>query len=167
MADAPAASAVAQRRDVWLLRHCESEFNSGKDKLGHDVPLTERGFAQAALIEGVFDVVALSPLRRAQQTLYSSKIKAHQIIVLPELREIKKDPCDYLLDEVDPHVDESEESVARRVQAVLTWAHSQTAPRVLLVGHADFFFALTRAKGPDGDDYGRWLENGECISVVL
>ncbi len=59
---------------VTLLRHAESEFNTGQNTDELDVGITERGKKQAAGITGHYDLVVCSTLRRTKQTLDHSQV---------------------------------------------------------------------------------------------
>ncbi len=59
---------------ITLVRHGESESNVSGDLSIYDPGLTERGTQQASNIQGCFDLVVVSPLKRARQTLQYSKV---------------------------------------------------------------------------------------------
>ena len=70
---------------VDILRHGESEGNVGINK--PDPALTERGRSQAGQVTGEWDLVVLSPLRRAQETLTYSGIKYRWMVTCELCRE--------------------------------------------------------------------------------
>ncbi len=59
---------------ITLVRHGESESNVSGDLSIYDPGLTERGKQQASSIQGCFDLVVVSPLKTAKQTLQYSKV---------------------------------------------------------------------------------------------
>jgi len=71
---------------LYFLRHAESTANSGeKDEL--DVGLSENGFQQAKLLEGNYDLIICSPLRRAQHTLKESQMQYKYLLTSHLCRE--------------------------------------------------------------------------------
>ena len=58
--------------ELYFTRHAESQGNVGSNTI--DSPLTPAGIEQAKLLSGHFDLVVVSPLRRAQETLHYSRI---------------------------------------------------------------------------------------------
>lgn len=175
---------------VHLLRHCESLFNTGDDTASTDVPLSAKGEHQASKLTGEFDLVIVSPLRRAEQTLELSKIRWHQLCSQCYLvREHVVDLCDVLSHE-RPSIStsstsasssqyfnadgtlrkESDAELAARVVAFKRFlsfvlAACPSVRSVLIVSHADFLWRLTarKIKGDDDEDelFGQWLDNGE------
>ncbi|TDV03524.1 histidine phosphatase family protein [Paraburkholderia caballeronis] len=71
---AASAAEVTIPREIWLIRHGETEWSRSGQHTGRtDVPLTERGRAQALALAPVlaaqhFDAVLSSPLTRALDT---------------------------------------------------------------------------------------------------
>ena len=71
---AASAAEVTIPREIWLIRHGETEWSRSGQHTGRtDVPLTERGRAQARALAPVlaaqhFDAVLSSPLTRALDT---------------------------------------------------------------------------------------------------
>lgn len=155
-------NATGRSSTVDLLRHCESVYNAtGDDVL--DAPLSERGVQQAGTLEAEYDYVLVSPLRRARETLLCSRIRYTHVFVLPLLREHRQNVCDFLEGE-DPAQLESEADVLTRraiLSALLLSPGSLYATgRLLLVGHADFFWHFT-SHVVDDERFGMWLSPGE------
>jgi broad specificity phosphatase PhoE len=131
---------------VCFLRHAESIFNAKKQS-EKDCDLTEKGKEQAAEIQGEYDVVICSILKRTRQTLALSKIKAGQIIYTDLCREKRSDICDFL-----PHEDEKEletmGELFQRIQRFTYFLKSQVSPyqSVLVVSHGDFIHAIGNGK---------------------
>jgi hypothetical protein len=72
--------------EIYFLRHAQSLAN-----IGHhhclDAPLSDEGIEQAKKVEGCFDLVLCSPLRRTKETLHYSKIKYGELIIADNARE--------------------------------------------------------------------------------
>jgi broad specificity phosphatase PhoE len=128
---------------IYLMRHAESEWNIDPSSTRKDPSITENGRIQASQVELQVDVLYCSPLRRAKETLECSKIKAEKIIEWIDLREVGKDPCDFL--EFEQVIVESVENIKRRVEIVLEKMKelSKEDKVVLFLGHSDLFYHLT------------------------
>lgn len=156
---------------VYLLRHTESEFNVDPTSSVRDCGLTMTGrIAAGTLIQwpASVDVIVCSPLRRCRETLAEAPIPvlsgSSWLWFWEELREVRRDPCDYL--EGEEMVPESEEAVLERVRVVREWLALQPKQTsVLLVGHADFFWYLTSWIAAEGERFGVWLENGQLVQM--
>lgn len=60
-------------KEIWLVRHCESTSNAGHITISpSSIPLTEKGWKQAALLSNSFDIapdlIVTSPYLRTHQT---------------------------------------------------------------------------------------------------
>jgi broad specificity phosphatase PhoE len=139
--------------DIYILRHCQSEFNANHNSETRDCLLTVMGVKQALDLSHpvVFDVVYVSPLSRSKQTLELSGINYRDVVICHLLREIKIDWCDFFNDE-DIHL-ESDDDFRDRLVEFKSWFQKELCfryPRnVLLVGHADFFHHMTEKYIPD------------------
>lgn len=73
---------------VTLIRHAESTFNaSGSQE--RNCGITENGKKNAAMLEGEYDLVICSTLKRSRQTLDHSKIRYGNVIFSELCREIR------------------------------------------------------------------------------
>lgn len=72
---------------IVFIRHAESTFNQRGDK-SRNVPLTLNGIKQSEKLNGEYDLVICSTMRRARETLDSSKIKYGNLIFTTLCREI-------------------------------------------------------------------------------
>lgn len=143
---------------ITLLRHAQTEFNrSGVDE--RDCGITDEGVSQAQKLEGHYDLVLLSPMRRCRETLRHSRITYDDIRILEPLREHKKDLCDFL--EGEEVVMETEDDVRERVKEVNKILATLPGIRILVVSHGDLLWQLTAKVGDDGEHYGEWLHNAE------
>jgi broad specificity phosphatase PhoE len=127
---------------VHFLRHAESIFN--RDLISEkDCDLTEKGRQQASQVEGDYDIVICSTMKRACQTLENSKLTYGRLLFTDLCREKRADICDFL-----PHEDETkketEEELQERIRSFLYFLKSQVSPfqTVLVVSHGDFIHTL-------------------------
>lgn len=133
---------------VQFLRHAESIFN--RDLTSEkDCDLTDKGKEQASQLEGEYDIVICSTMKRTCDTLGSSRITYGRLIFTDLCREKRQDICDYL-----PHEDETkketDEELQKRITAFLYFLKSQVSPyqNVLVVSHGDFIHTLGKKSQP-------------------
>jgi len=149
---------------VYLLRHAESLYNSDH-KHDFDCGLTIQGIGQASAIKGLYDLVVVSPLRRALETLTHSDIRG-PVETWYEVREIVCSRCDLI--EGESFVVESEESILDRVEKFKQKLRQvlESHNKVLVVTHADFIWYLTSSVS-QGERYGTWANNGEIVRLDI
>lgn len=127
---------------VAFLRHAESIFNKYLTS-EKDCELTELGKEQATKVEGQYDVVVCSIMKRTCQTLDYSDLTYGRLIFTDLCREKKTTICDYL-----PHEDEkiidTDEQLEERIKTFTYFLKSQVSPyqTVLVVSHGDFIHAI-------------------------
>jgi broad specificity phosphatase PhoE len=146
---------------VTFLRHCRSIFNEllYSDK---DCDLSVRGVDQAKELEGEFDIVICSVMKRARRTLELSKIRAPVVEHTMLCREWCNDICDFLDHENEVSDRESKEELAQRVDTFCSWVKTKyqgSAFRILVVTHADFVHVVTKG--------AKYLENGEFFDYDI
>ncbi len=151
---------------VNLLRHCESVFNKyGRDDINCE--LTEFGKDQASKLEGSYDLIIVSPLKRCRQTLLYSKINGGKVMFCDLVREYKVDMCDFL--EGECVIFETEKDLLERVDKfkIMLKQLSADYKKILVVTHGDFIWYMTARRGVDSMDseekYGQGADNGEII----
>jgi len=71
---------------IFLIRHAQSLFNAFGIKK-RDIELSDFGIKQAKSLEGHADLVIISPLHRAKQTLENSKITYDNLMISNLCRE--------------------------------------------------------------------------------
>lgn len=127
---------------VHFLRHAESIFNANLTS-EKDCDLTEKGIQQASQLEGVYDIVFCSTMKRTCKTLDHSNIKYGTLVFTDLCREKRVDICDYLPHE-DETIQETDEELERRIKSFLYFFKSQVSPHqnVLVVSHRDFIHAI-------------------------
>ncbi len=133
---------------VTFLRHAQSIFNANltSDK---DCDLTEKGKEQAAELEGEYDIVICSIMKRTCQTLERSKIQYGRVIFTDLCREKKVDICDFLEYE-DETIKETEEELERRIERFTYFLKSQVSKyqSLLIVSHGDFIHQFGKKSKP-------------------
>jgi broad specificity phosphatase PhoE len=133
---------------ITLIRHAESTFNTHGDK-SPDCPLSSRGRRQASRIQGMYDVVVCSPLKRARQTLEASKIQYGEVIFSDLCRELMdRNPINWY-----PHEKRSLESKRQIRERVSTFRDliktlSKRYSRIAVISHSGFLKELV------GKDFG-------------
>lgn len=142
---------------VTFLRHAESIFNVFLHS-EMDCDLSKKGIDQARALEGDYDVIILSCLRRTHQTLLYSRLTAKRILMTHLCREQQKDICDYMCGEDDSHR-ETEEELALRIDSFKDYLRREVKPgeRVLVISHGDFIDCATgRQKYPANAEFIDW-----------
>lgn len=145
---------------VDFLRHAESIFNANFTS-EKDCDLTQKGYEQASKVEGEYDIVICSIMRRTQLTLQNSKLKYGRVIYTDLCREKRSDICDFL-----PHEDEidteSWDELEYRIKSFTYFLKSQVSPyqSVLVVSHGDFIHAI-------GKRQNTYPKNAEIQTVEL
>jgi len=72
--------------NLFYIRHAESTANTGEDDCC-DAMLTKNGINQCKNLNGEFDIIFVSPLRRTLMTLENSQLKGKEVYVEPLIRE--------------------------------------------------------------------------------
>lgn len=152
--------------NVKFLRHCESEFNADR-KRGNIIncALTAKGIEQSKQHDENYSLVILSPLQRAQQTFYFSKIQTKKVVIWYEVREVIQEICDLIEGEI--FQEENEKEILERIEKFKRKLSelAQHYQKILVVTHADFIWWLTSKIGEDGERYGKWIDNGDIIDL--
>lgn len=133
---------------VAFLRHAESIFNKYlvSEK---DCELTELGKEQASKVEGQYDIVFCSIMKRACQTLDHSELTYGRLIFTDLCREKKTTICDYLPHE-DENIIDTDEQLEKQIKSFTYFLKSQVSPHqtVLVVSHGDFIYAIGKKSQP-------------------
>jgi len=156
------------RLEITFVRHAQSLYNAGLADV-KNCPLSPKGCQEASLLGGEFDLLVLSPLKRAIQTYAFSQIKAGEIVVSPLARENKTRTLNLLDGECDPPAGgwETGAEVQIRSLSLLNWLKERAGSsggsvfKVGVVSHHDFL----------RDTFGRcfgvqkFFRNCEAVSV--
>jgi len=155
--------------EVYFLRHGESRFNSGIAPNEFDCGLTDQGKEHAKQLFGNVDLVIVSPLKRAQETLAHSTIKAKHVWVSQLCRERRSvSNCDYFADEVvvsgsdevSGGPPETDLQFGRRVLEFrnLLDILRRVFPKILVVAHGIFIMSVTGRTQPiQNCEFFQWL----------
>jgi broad specificity phosphatase PhoE len=149
--------------EIWLIRHGETEWSlSGQHTGRTDIPLTQHGREQAALLRPVlaaqaFDQVLCSPMTRARQTCEQTGLGG-QAVEEPGLREwdygiyegrttkeIRESDPDWSIWSSPIPQGESIDEIQARANALIQrlLGSSGTHGRIALFSHAHFLRVLT------------------------
>jgi phosphohistidine phosphatase SixA len=129
--------------ELYFVRHAQSMENIGKGRA--DSPLSELGIEQAKKINGKFDLVICSPLRRTIETLHHSKLEYFKLIIDDNFRErIEYETSGMLLEKFKPESDVIFNARCSKFTQTLEEHCEQvskfkTGGSVLLIGHAYYF----------------------------
>jgi phosphohistidine phosphatase SixA len=150
------------KKKITFIRHGESIFNKYKNDI-KDCGLTDHGIDQSKKIDGDFDYIICSPLKRCLQTLENSNIKNKNIFEINHLfREYKTDKCDFLEFENENY--ENEEEILNRIEESKKYLSLLDHLNICIISHSDFIFYFTSIK-KNNELFGKWLSN--CESIIL
>lgn len=144
------------RPTVHVARHAQSVYNRYRLK-SFDSPLTTEGQRQAAaLLSGHYDLVIVSTLRRARQTLDYSHVTYDRRILSHLCREQRNSIADFMMYE-DTRYLESLDSVRTRTRKFEDFVSNLTEqyPRILIISHGVFVWEWV----------GRALKNCELLDI--
>lgn len=142
---------------IHVLRHCDRQANN---VLNAD--LTQKGVEQAKQIEGYFDLVFVSTLKRTVKTFKMSKIKYDRVLFSDLFREKRgESECDYLDNELlKPETREGyEKRFNDAKQLILAELKKNPEIKILVVSHIYFIQKLSKGK--------LWLNPGQMEIIDL
>jgi len=148
-----------KKGEVYFLRHAESRYNAGfPDEFNCD--LSDNGKKQASNLIGNIDLVIVSPLKRAIETLKNSKINYKKLLTCSLCRENRNTPkCDYL--EGEEMFIESREQLLQRIEEFkhLLDLLSENYNRILIVSHGIFICNLVGRSELHNCEFLQWERN--------
>jgi broad specificity phosphatase PhoE len=121
-------------KTITIIRHAQSKFNAGECKTEAELrnsKLTTLGKIQASQLNQSFDLVILSPLKRAIETYANSNIKNSVLNFL----------------ENEDVVPESENEVKLRAQKAVDYLRSLPQNNIGIVSHGCFIWYLLEKAG--------------------
>ena len=139
---------------ISYIRHAESTFNENPNDNTPDCGLTQKGIEQAKNLCGQYDCIFISPLKRAKDTLKLSRIECDNVIETGLLREVRRDPCDFLEHEIQ--IVETIDEVIERAKKANEFIHkNKLSNNIAVLAHWEIIWYMT--------DYEIDLENAETI----
>lgn len=129
---------------VTYLRHAPSMFNIYGD-LSNDVDIVPESYVECSKIDGKYDLIICSNLKRAKTTLEKSNIKCTNILYTDLCRERRAgNTSDYLIGESTPIDDESEENYINRKETfkLLLNQFKSIFSNILVVSHYHFIYDI-------------------------
>lgn len=151
-------------KTITLIRHGESAFKSDEldSSLSRNCALTDIGKIQASQLSHNFDVLIVSPLKRALQTYTHSTIKTRRITVNELCREHRNgDPVNHLENEV--YIGESIEDVFTRGRRFLELVQSIESDNVGVIAHSMFIWCFLQVCGQPA----KVLRNCEAVTFEI
>ena len=150
-------------KNIYLIRHAQSQFNLDKTNKTQDCEITNIGIDQSISLGKElntiqFDIVFISPLRRAIQTFQYAKLQCKKQQINYLVREHIADSCDLLESEVE--YKESEEELISRCKKIHKLISIIPEKTIGIICHADLIFYLT-SDVFDGERFGVWLDNAK------
>lgn len=136
-------------KTITIIRHAQSKFNAGECKTEAELrnsKLTTLGKIQASQLNQSFDLVILSPLKRAIETYANSNIKTKEIVISDHFRERKENSVLNFLENEDV-VPESENEVKLRAQKAVDYLRSLPQNNIGIVSHGCFIWYLLEKAG--------------------
>ena len=104
-------------------------------------PLSNLGIEQSKKLNLQFDMLILSPLKRAIQTYANSNIKTKQLIISPYIREHISWESNWLDFEHNVPA-ESIEDMHKRIKYVMNMIHSMPYQNIGIISHSEFLHEL-------------------------
>jgi broad specificity phosphatase PhoE len=128
--------------NITLIRHAQSKFNAGHYNQNNpeevrNCRLTEYGVSQAYHLDLSFDILIISPLKRALETYINSNIKCKELITTDLVREQRENhPLNHLeLEKIKP---ESADDIRIRARETIKLIRNLPFENIGIITHAFF-----------------------------
>ena len=136
-------------KTITIIRHAQSKFNAGEYKTEEEIRncwLTNYGVEQAKQLNHSFDLLVLSPLKRAFETYVNSNIKCKQLTISELVREqLDGRPLNFLdLEEVKS---ESSDEVRKRAREAVEYIKQLESNNIGIISHGCFIWYLLEQFG--------------------
>ena len=131
-------------KTVTIIRHAQSKFNAGEYKTEEEITncrLTQYGIAQANSLNHSFDLLILSPLKRAFETYVNSNIKCKQIMISNLVRE-QLDGRSLNCLELETIGNESSDEVRKRAREAVEMIKNLKSDNIGIISHGCFIWYL-------------------------
>ena len=130
-------------KTITLIRHAESTFNIGQSGTNDCNPrLTINGIQNSEALHGSYDLVILSPLKRALETYLNSNIAAKEVMISPLFRERLGCKANCLEGEQLTDL-ETLEQLTSRVLSAGNFVNSLNCKTIAIISHHDFLSAFS------------------------
>jgi hypothetical protein len=124
---------------------CSAEHTSGK----HNPPLSSNGSEECGNIEGSYDIVILSPLKRAIQTYANSNIKSKKVLLMDAVREFRHSGSkENLLDFEELYYENFGDFIAR-ISTLKEFLKECEPASVAVITHKEFIWHYLHTYGHD------------------
>jgi broad specificity phosphatase PhoE len=147
---AASVASAAVVKTLFLIRHAESTHNAAGDQVRYkgeaafaNAALSDKGKAQAAILQGPVPLLVLSPLRRAVETYAHSRLTVGRLVTMEEVREWTGwgPSCRY---EHETGAAEDWPAFQRRVAAAIQKIRAQPEATVAVLCHGGTLAELAR-----------------------
>ena len=136
-------------KTITLIRHGQSIFNAGQYKIGdniRDCRLTDTGIKQASKLTNSFDLLIVSPLKRALETYLNSNISTKKIVVSSLFKEHHDNNIINYLNGEKQFIETHEETQLRAKEAV-EFVKAQKEENIGIISHGVFMGYFMEACG--------------------
>src|SRR5579885_3006321 len=152
-------------KKITIIRHAESLFNAGLYKTEQDIincKLSENGKIQSKQLNHSFDLLILSPLKRAIETYVNSNIKTKEIMINDLFREYKENSALNFLENEEVKSETKDELNLRIIEAK-EYLKNLPQNNIGIISHGIFiyYFIQNCALSP------KLIHNSEAITFYL
>ena len=129
-------------KSITIIRHAQSKFNAGQYKTDEEIAncrLSEFGKSQAKNLTQSFDIVILSPLKRAIETYANSNIKCGKMIIndlFREYKELEAKPLNFL--ELEKLTPETLDDLNKRINDAIQYLKTLPYNNIGIISHGIF-----------------------------
>jgi broad specificity phosphatase PhoE len=134
-------------KTITIIRHGQSQYNAGNFKVA-DCGLTDIGKQQAETLNEQFDVLVMSPLKRAIETHIYSNIKQQQIWISELFSETQKDS-------------ESNDDVRLRAKKAIQFIDNFKSNNIGIISHCNFIWHFLEELGHEP------IKLSNCQSIII
>jgi broad specificity phosphatase PhoE len=152
-------------KKVTLIRHAKSKFNTGEyidDGEIVNCKLADVGILQAKNLNQQFDLIVLSPLKRALATYAFSNIKAERIIVCDLFREQEKSGSFSRKQEIVV-IPESNDDIKIRARLAIEYIKNLDSDNIGILSHCVFIWHFLEQLGHEP----KTLNNTESVTIHI
>lgn len=125
---------------ITFIRHAQSEYNIGQH-FSNNVSITKDGIIASNSLNQCFDILILSPLKRAIQTYANSNIKTKKIMISDLFQEFKDKPSNMMDDDKSY---ETTENFEIRVNTAIDFLKQLDYSNIVIICHHDFIQKITK-----------------------